>query len=348
MHSRESLHRLPGYIEKIPVASYIIEREIGKLHLYTGRIVDFRRIYWTPPLSPREALELETSQIERQLGLSALVSLTDHDSVEAGLHLRMLPDLASEPVSTEWSVPFRQTVFHLGVHNLPAPRAAEWMQRLAVHTKASDPKRLRALLQELNDEPDVLVVLNHPYWDAESGLKEEHAACLRAFLEGYGTLVHALEWNGLRSLRENNQVMRLAEQSGHPVISGGDRHGCEPNATLNVTAAKTFAEFVQEIRVDRQSHMVLMPQYFESLRIRLLESSYHALCDAPGEFGRSHWMSRVFVEDTDGTARPLSQFTGTRFHRVVDKFRWVMKFLSSPQVRPALRLTFFGGEDEGL
>src|ERR1700726_2197641 len=79
MHSREYLGRLPGYISKIPVASYIIEREVGRLHLYSGRIFDFRQMFWTPPLSPREALDLEQQQVERFLGLRALVSLTDHD-----------------------------------------------------------------------------------------------------------------------------------------------------------------------------------------------------------------------------------------------------------------------------
>jgi hypothetical protein len=132
------------------------------------------------------------------------------------------------------------------------------------------------------------------------------------------------------------------------VVSGGDRHGCEPNATVNLTAATTFADFVDEIRLERRSQVVLMPQYFEPLRHRLLESAWHALSDAPGEFGRRHWMSRVFVEGTDGTTRPVSDFTGTRFQTFVDKFRWIMALLVSPQVRPAVRLAFLGQEDGGL
>jgi hypothetical protein len=32
------------------------------------------------------------------------------------------------------------------------------------------------------------------------------------------------------------------------IISGGDRHGCEPSAVLNLTNAKTFSEFIDEIR----------------------------------------------------------------------------------------------------
>jgi hypothetical protein len=152
----------------------------------------------------------------------------------------------------------------------------------------------------------------------------------------------------MRSRKENQLVLQLAESVDMPVVAGGDRHGCEPNAVLNLTVATTFAEFAEEIRIDRQSHVVMMPQYFEPLRHRILESAWHALCDAPGEFGRSHWMSRVFIEGDDGSTRPVSDFTGTRFQSLVDKFRWVMAFLVSPQVRPAVRLAFLGQEDGGL
>src|ERR1700739_2526625 len=86
MHSREYLGRLPGYIDKFPIGGYIIERELGRLHLTTGRVFDFKKIYWTPPLSPREALQLEKSQIETKLGLRGIVSLSDHDNIEAGMH----------------------------------------------------------------------------------------------------------------------------------------------------------------------------------------------------------------------------------------------------------------------
>lgn len=125
MHSKEYLDRLPTYIAKFPIGSYILEREIGRLHLYEGRIFDFKKYYWTPPLSPREAHELERKQIAEQLGLQAEVSLSDHDNIKAGMHLRMLEGTARAPISLEWSVPYCDTVFHLGVHNLPAL----WLRR---------------------------------------------------------------------------------------------------------------------------------------------------------------------------------------------------------------------------
>jgi hypothetical protein len=348
MHSREYLGRLPHYIAKIPVASYVIEREVGWMHLYEGRTIDFSKMYWTPPLSPREAFDLERKQVEEKLGLQALVSLSDHDNIEAGLHLQMLERTKRAPVSVEWSVPYDQTVFHLGVHNLPLSRATAWMEELARFTANPRTDVLRQLLHELNAEPSVLLILNHPYWDAESVGPDQHRDSLAIFLQKYGHLLHSLEFNGMRSRSENEQVLKLSKTTDLPVVSGGDRHGCEPNAVLNLSAAATFADFVDEIRLERRSQVVLMPQYFEPLRLRLLEGAWHALSDAPGEFGRAHWMTRVFIPGADDSHRPLSDFTGTRFQRVVDIFRRIMAFLVSPKMRPAVRLTFLGNEEGGL
>jgi hypothetical protein len=348
MHSREYLGRLPFYISKIPIASYIIEREVGRLHLYSGRIIDFRQIYWTPPLSAREAFELEKRQVEQLLGLRPLVSVSDHDNIGAGLHLQMLEQTAGAPISVEWSVPCEQTVLHLGVHNLPVAEANAWMAEMSRYTAKPSPKRLRELLYNLNQEPLVLLILNHPYWSAEGVAKAQHGLTLERFLQKYGALINALELNGLRPQPENEQVLKLGAALHLPVVSGGDRHGCEPNAVLNLTEALTFGDFVDEIRRERKSQIVLLPQFFEPLRLRLLEGAWHALSDAPGEFGRRHWMTRIFVQGKDGSPHALSEFTGTRFQQVIDQFRWVMAFLASPQARPAVRLAFLGNDEGGL
>ena len=52
--------------------------------------------------------------------------------------------------------------------------------------------------------------------------------------------------------------MALAERWKLPVISGGDRHGCEPNGVINLTAARNFSEFAQEVRSDRNSVVVFL------------------------------------------------------------------------------------------
>lgn len=347
MHSKEYLGRLPRYIAKFPIGGYILEREIGRVHLYEGRIFNFNKIYWTPPLSPREAYELENRQIEEQLGCSALVSLTDHDNIEAGLHLRLLEKTKYTPISVEWTVPYGKTEFHLGIHNLPQSRCRGWLKEFGAYRQNLNSEYLRDILAGLDNERTTLIVLNHPYWDGESIGASEHKRVLEEFLANYLPFLHAIELNGMRSRRENIEVLALGEAIDRPVVSGGDRHGCEANATLNLSRTSRFDEFVQEIRYDRHSQIVLMPQYFEPLPIRLIENAWHALADAPGEFGRSHWMTRIFIEQ-DGEAKALTQFSTTRFKRVVEKFRWVMGLVANPVIRPALRLPFLGYEEGGL
>jgi len=85
-----------------------------------GLQIDFAQGYWTPPLCPRSAYEVEKNQIEQTLGMQALVSLTDHDCIDAPLLLRVVPAMHETPVSLEWTVPFQSAKFHLGVHNCPA------------------------------------------------------------------------------------------------------------------------------------------------------------------------------------------------------------------------------------
>jgi len=193
--SEESLDIIPRYTEKVPYLGKAI-REQQRLYFERyGQHLDFGRGFWTPPLSPRQAWDLELSQIQR-LGLRPFVSLTDHDNLHASYQLRVLGFQA--PVSLEWSVPFRSTFFHVGVHNLPASKGHEIAGRLASYTLQPTSSLLTELLADLNAEPGVLLILNHPFWD-ESGIGEsEHANTLGAFLERHGRAFHALELNGLR------------------------------------------------------------------------------------------------------------------------------------------------------
>ncbi len=113
--SKESLHFISKFTEKHPVLHWLLEREAGKSTVP----VDLARAYWTPPLPPKAAFEVEHNQVESMLDLKGLVSLTDHDTIEAPSLLRMLVDTWDVPLSLEWSVPFAGTIFHLGIHNLP-------------------------------------------------------------------------------------------------------------------------------------------------------------------------------------------------------------------------------------
>src|SRR3974390_1049492 len=93
LFSEECLWFLPRYLQHLPGASRVMSRYCSK--------VDFARAWWTPPLTPVSALELERGQI-RRLGLAPMVSLTDHDKIDAGLALQVTCARRDTPVSVEW------------------------------------------------------------------------------------------------------------------------------------------------------------------------------------------------------------------------------------------------------
>ena len=281
---------------------------------------DYARSYWTPPLTPRLAFDLERRQIEEKLQRDAMVSLTDHDDIQAPLLLRSLPLARQVPVSVEWTVPYgtltAQTAFHLGIHNLPSAAAAEWMRRMEAFTAipvAERPiKLLTDMLAELDELPGVLVVFNHPLWDLYRIGGERHRFLVNDFLAVHGQFCHAIELNGLRTWDENREVASLAAQWNQLLISGGDRHGTEPNANLNLTRAAGFAGFVHEVRRERQSHVLFMPQYARSWKHRILNSTLDAIRNY-SEFpeGSRRWDERVYHPDADGNMRPLCQLWGS-------------------------------------
>jgi hypothetical protein len=278
----------------------------------TGINPDYARSYWTPPLTPSLAFDLERRQIEEKLQLSGLVSITDHDDINAPMLLRTVAASRHIPVSVEWTVPFGATAFHLGIHNLPSATGAAWMGRLAaitampVETRA--PKLLTEVLAELDELPGVLIVFNHPLWDLYRVGKERHEVLVNEFLAVNGQHVHALELNGLRDWKENRETSTLAGKWNQLVISGGDRHGVEPNANVNLTQARSFNEFVHEVRRERQSHVLFMPQYAEPWKHRILQSTMAAIRNYP-DFpeGSRLWDERVYHPDAEGTIQPLAR-----------------------------------------
>jgi hypothetical protein len=167
---------------------------------------------------------------------------------------------------------------------------------------------LTEILKALDEEPNVLVVFNHPLWDLYLIGKEKHEFLVNEFLQVNGNYLHALELNGLRNWEENRAVRRLAEQWNMVLISGGDRHGVEPNANINLTNAASFTEFVHQIRREKMSDMLFMPQYAEPWKHRLLQSTIDAIRHYP-EFpqGSRTWDERVYHPDANGVVRPLSE-----------------------------------------
>ncbi|HKF48029.1 MAG TPA: hypothetical protein VKB38_11780 [Terracidiphilus sp.] len=306
--SQETLDFLANFGNQYPMIRPLISRLENRSEGMHGVKVNYGAAYWTPPMTPKLAFDLESKQIG-DLGLASMVSITDHDNITAPMLLRTVPSARQIPVSVEWSAPYGGIQdFHLGVHNLPSTRAAEWMQTLGDYTRNPVEGRLTEILAALNDEPNVLVVFNHPMWDLYLIGKEKHQFLVNEFLLKNGNFLHALELNGLRDWDENRSVRRLAEKWNMLLISGGDRHGVEPNANINLSTATSFTEFVHEIRREKRSNMLFMPQYAQPWKHRILQSTLDAVRHYP-EFpaGSRSWDERVYHPDANGVSRPLSE-----------------------------------------
>jgi hypothetical protein len=244
---------VPRYLQRIPLVAPLVRREMRAYARRNGKAIDFTKGWWHPPVSPQTVVESEGSQIRRVLALKPMVSITDHDTIEAGLELQRQHPCELVPVSFEWTVPFHGGFFHLGVHNLRPESAPALVVALSAYTRHPDVACLSDLLATLDGDRDTLVILNHPLWDLAGIGSTEHVTLLRRFLLEHGAQIHALELNGYRSWRENSGVRTLAETHRFPLISGGDRHGCAPNSLLNLTTAPRLASscerFARAVRV---------------------------------------------------------------------------------------------------
>ncbi len=343
-HSKEMLDFIPHYADKLPIISSFWNRERKRYLEREGRTIDFSSAFWTPPLSAVSVYEIEKSQIE-DAGLEAIVSLTDHDTIEANRIVKRSDIGENAPISLEWTVPFEYGFFHLGVHNLPdndADRITELLLEYSFsEDREPDKQKLHELFAMLNDLPEVLVILNHPLWDIEIVGQARHENLLKDFIKEYGKWVHAFEINGFRSWSENKAVIEMAEALDFPITTGGDRHGCRPNTVINLTNSETFSEFVEEIRVDKRSEVVLMPEYKRPLHSRQLQSFSEILSVYPEfEDDRRRWVDRIYFDIEDGRGLvPLSSHGWVRGGPLW--VRWAIRtlgFLGSSGFRPVFSI----------
>ena len=297
--SRETLDFVADWSAQFRILRPLLKRLEERSKDRHSLPVNWHRAYWTPPLTPKLAFDLESTQIAR-LDLAPLVSITDHDTIQAPLLLRSVPSARHIPISVEWTAPYDggRQAFHFGIHNLPSARASQWMEAMAEYTANPFDVRLTEILIELNQERNVLVIFNHPVWDLYMIGKEKHNFLVNQFLQHNGAYMHALELNGLRNWDENRAVRRLAEQWNMQLISGGDRHGVEANANINLTDATSFNEFVHDLRRERRSNILFMPQYAQPWKHRILQSTIDAIRDYPefppglAKLGRARVSSR--------------------------------------------------------
>jgi len=305
-HSQESLGFIGQFLSRHRPLRAWIDRQKDYCNCTSGITLDFERAYWTPPLCERLAYQVEARQIEA-LGLRPVVSLSDHDTIDACRLLREDPALGDVPISTEWTVPWGAAIFHMGIHNLPPAIAPSLMRAMLEATASADEDRILALFAEFDRMPEVLIVFNHPLWNFIRIAPDRFSFELTRFLTAASPWLHAFELNGMRSHQENREVLRLARDWDQLILSGGDRHGCEPNASLNLTNAGSFSEFVDEIRSGRDSTVLIMPQYSEPLAWRFYQNFTHVIADYPNHpEGRRRWDERTFHPDRNGNVVPMS------------------------------------------
>jgi hypothetical protein len=306
-HSRESLGFLPAFVSTLPRLARILERQAARYREHYGEALDFERTYWRPPLSPAAVLDSETIRATRVLHRPVIVSITDHDTIDGGLALHALGLAREVPLSFEWTINFHAACFHVGAHNLPPPEATAIMRECAATTKTADPARAAEVLTWLQELPQTLVVLNHPFWDGNA-VGDQQRDLLTAWLDRYGHLVDALEVNGYRAWAENRKVIALSERCRLPFVGGGDRHARAPSAILNVTRARTFGEFAQEVRLHRRSRVVVMPEYRRPRLVRTIEAVAEVLRSDPSLPFGERWIDRVFHESGEHGDRPVSHY----------------------------------------
>ena len=334
IHSQESLAFIPEHASENWILRWLLSLKEREALQKSNIIVDFHRAHWTPFMMPSAAYEVESGQITEQLGLRAMVSLTDHDNIQAALQLRVHKDESEVPISVEWTVPYQDSELHLGVHNLPPAGAESIVAAMNEYTDHPRERVLKTMLAELDRTKEVLVVLNHPMWDLCRLGEQEHLNVVRTFMAKLGQYVHALELGGLRSWEENRRAYEIAMQINQPVIGGGDRHGCEPSGVVNLTNATSFAEFVQEVR-ERRAHVLFMPQYAKPLWSRVLQTVLDVTQHQPDHVLGPYWDDRTFHPDHMGVMRPLSELWKRRPPFIEAVFS-VFRLLENDAVRQAV------------
>jgi len=172
----------------------IVRRAFG-LHRVTN--LTYADLWYNPPYSPEEVLRMETESAAA-LGFDHVkLAITDHDEISGCVELRQRRAAEADQIALgeELSVHFEGHLFHLGVTGLREQCLAE------THSAIQAAARERRIddLFDLLGAARCLVVLNHPLipW-----FRSDAAAAVQKLLRRYGSVIDALEFNGMRRGRE--------------------------------------------------------------------------------------------------------------------------------------------------
>ncbi len=243
-HSKESLAVI-NEVLALPVLRGIRGAFTRSFRLKSKEELDFSDLHYSPPISSEEVYRLELEGVG-ELGFERmLLAITDHDKIAACQELlEVRPDLAgSSVISEELSFPFGEQVFHLNLIGIPAENADRHHKTLQEQASRGELDDLFELLRELG----CLVILNHPFFPIKK--MPNHEELLKRLWHRYGSMIHAVEYNGMRRREENELTLEFARWARKPVVGGGDRH--TPIACLVISAsheATTFTDYIEEVK----------------------------------------------------------------------------------------------------
>jgi predicted metal-dependent phosphoesterase TrpH len=186
----------------------------------------FCRECYNPPEALYEKL--------KRLGLD-LVTVTDHDAIDAGESLRRHPDFfLSEEVTCR--TPSGNEV-HVGVYDITES------QHVAIQRRRNDLPRLLAYLEEQR----VFFSVNHIF----SALTGRRAADDFDWFEACFPAVEVL--NGHLLARNNHLAARLASHARRITVGGSDAHALRSVGSVwtEVRGARNKAEFLEGLREGR-------------------------------------------------------------------------------------------------
>lgn len=173
----------------------------------------------------------ETYELLKRRGMQ-LVTVTDHDSIDAAERLRRFPDFfLSEEVSCCTS---SGTNLHIGVYNI------EERDHLEMQRRREDFPSLLAYLNERR----LLFSVNHAF----SGLT---GARTRQDFEEFVTVFPAVETrNGQMQPAANRYAEQMARLAGKPEVGGSDAHTleCLGRTYTEVPGARTSGEYIEGLK----------------------------------------------------------------------------------------------------
>lgn len=244
----------------------IVRRAFGLHHVHDLKYSD---LWYNPPYSPEEVLRMETESV-RTLGFEHVqLAITDHDEISGAVELRKRRPAEAHrfALSEELSVRYEGHLFHMGLTGLPVNNVAE--THAAIQSAAQE-RRLDDLF-DLLKAAKCLVVLNHPLIPWSRG--DAHATSLR-LLKRYGSVIDALEFNGMRGHKENKRVLELARYVNKPVVGGGDSHLLLASSVLCGSDTSSYTDFVEEVKSGRSAPIV-KNDYFAPMKWKLFLRTLH-------------------------------------------------------------------------